>query len=168
MSTNSWNRLKLPKKRKITDAERFPDLNSDQIATKRQSVKKQNTEKSNKKCKKIFTQWLNRHNFNENYWELDIETLNAYLSKFWFEARTVNGEHYTTASLGHICYAINRCLVKHDSDYDIVDSPNFKPSQLAFSDACKELKAMGKGHRKSYPAITPCGKLNNYNLSYFC
>ena len=156
MSTNK-NRLQLSRKRKLSDVERFPDFDSNEIATKREGAKKKNTEKSDKKCEKIFMQWLHHHKFNEAYWEQDVETLNVRLSKFWFEARTVNGDYYTTASLGHICYGLNRCLVKHKSSYNIVDGPELKPSQLAYCDACKELKALGKGHRKGYPSITPKG-----------
>ena len=153
----SKSRLTLKKKRKLSDEERFPDLNDQQISDKRLSVKKANTEKSDKKCEKILTQWLHRHKINENYWDFDIETLNTKLSKFWFEARTTQGDHYTTASLSHIRYGLNRCLSKHGSSYDIVDGTDFKASQLSFADAIKELKQMGKGHRRSYPTITPTG-----------
>ena len=149
---------KLSRKRKLTDAERFPDLNEKDIEDRRNAVKKVNTEKSDKKCKKIFLQWLARHKYYENYWEYDVETLNQRLSKFWFEARTQEGEHYTTASLGHIRYGLNRCLTKHGSTFNIVEGADFKPSQLAYSNATKELKKLGKGHRKSYPAINSTGQ----------
>ena len=51
MSTNK-NRLQLSRKRKLSDVERFPDFDSNEIATKREGVKKKNTEKSDKKCEK--------------------------------------------------------------------------------------------------------------------
>ena len=157
MATNQ-NKSRLSRKRKLSNEERFPDFNVQEIAEKREGVKKANTEKSDKKCEKIFVQWLERHRYNTEYWTENVQTLNDRLSKFWFEARTINGDYYTTASLGHFRYGINRCLVKHGSSYNIVDGPDFKPAQLAYSDACKELKKMGKGYRKSYPTITPKGK----------
>ena len=156
------NKSRLSRKRKLSNEDRFPDYKPEEIAQKREGLKKVNTERSDKKCERIFVQWLERHKYNTDYWTEDMETLNDRLSKFWFEARTVNGDHYTTVSLGHFRYGINRCLVKHGSNYNIVDGTDFKPCQLAYSDACKELKKLGKGHRKSYPAITPKGKCQKY------
>ena len=155
------NRLALPKKRKLTDAERFPDLNESQIQQIRDSTKKANTEKSDKKCEKIFVSWLSRHKYSACYWEYSVQELNEKLGKFWFEARTQTGEQYTTASLSHIRYGINRCLAKKGVDYDIVDGQNFKDSTNRFTDACKQLKAVGKGYRTSYKPISPKGN-NNY------
>ena len=62
MSTNN-NILQISRKRKLSHVERFPDFDSNEIANKREGVKKKNTEKSDKKCEKIFTQWLYYHNF---------------------------------------------------------------------------------------------------------
>ena len=94
------------------------------------------------------------------YCEYDVDTFNQKLSKFWFEARTQDGDYYTTASLGHIRYGINQCLAKHSLTYNIVDGTDFKPSQLVYRDATKEFKKMGKGFHRSYPAIKSLGQNN--------
>ena len=156
------SRLKLAKKRKLSDEERFPNLDETEIKEIRDSTKKINTERSDKKCEKIFVAWLNRHNFEPNYWTYSVEDLNEKLSKFWFEARAQDGSQYTTATLGHIRYGLNRCLSKHESRHDIVDGADFKDSSKAFFDACKKLKDIGKGYRQSYQAITPKG--NDINM----
>ena len=98
---------KLSRKRKLTDKERFSDTDPKDIEEKRKAVQKVNTERSNKKCEKVFVQWLAHHEYNVAYWKENIETLNAYLSKFWFEARTQDGDYYSTATLEHICHGIN-------------------------------------------------------------
>ena len=48
----------LSQKRKLPDTERFPDLVPEVIEQNRKVVKKVNTEKSDKKCEKVFVQWL--------------------------------------------------------------------------------------------------------------
>ena len=77
-----------------------------------------------------------------------------------------DGERYTTASLSHIRYGLNRCLQKRNSTHNIVDRPEFKDSHKAFADACKQLKTLGKGHRKSYKPISNKGIYKNIVL--FC
>ena len=40
---------------------------------------------------------------------------------------------------------------------DLTTDPAFKQSQMAFKDASKELKKIGKGSIKSYPEIAHAG-----------
>ena len=74
------------------------------------------------------------------YWTENVDKLNQRLSKLWFEARTISGDHYTKASLDHFRYGINGWLVKYRSQYNIVDGPEFKPLQLAIVMPVKSLK----------------------------
>lgn len=94
---------------------------------------------------------------HSDYWDLEHKELDELLSKFYFEARTTEGEFYKTASLGNLRYGINRNLAKKEYPYDIVHSPEFTRSSSVFSNACKELKAAGKGNCESYKEITPKG-----------
>ena len=58
------SRLKLNKKKKLSDEERFPNLDSEEIQQICDSTKKINTERSDKKCEKNFISLLSRHKLN--------------------------------------------------------------------------------------------------------
>lgn len=144
-----------PKKKKIKPAdERFVFMNDQQLKEKRDSLQKHNTVKADKKAEKTFMEWLSAQKEDLDYWNFSIQKLDKLLCNFYFEVRTVEGDRYKTASLGALRYGINRMLQKKGYDFDIIHGPEFCRSSSAFSDACKELKAMGKGKRDSYKEIT--------------
>lgn len=159
------------KKRKVVPEEnRFNLMTKNQIKQKRKDLQNHNTIKADKKADKRFTTWLKLKGIHTDYWDLSHQELDELLSSFYFEARTIEGEYYKTASLGNLRYGLNRNLREKDYQYDIVHGPEFAKSSSAFSDACKELKAVGKGERTSYKEIIPSGKykeLNNLTLTTF-
>lgn len=149
-----------PKKRKkqiLPEDQRFNFMTEQEHKKKREDLVNRNTMKADKKADKTFTAWLTQRGIHTDYWDLNAQELDDLLSKFYFEARTVEGDSYKTASLGDLRYGINRNLQKKGFEFDIVHSPEFRKSSSAFSDACKELKAVGKGERKSYKEIIPSG-----------
>lgn len=152
-----------PKKKKkkvvLEDDDRFDFIDDDAYKRKRESLQKTNTIKADKKAHKVFTTWLTVRKLPLDYWNFSVNDLNKHLSKFWFEARTIEGEHYKTTSLGALRYGINHTIQSKDRDIDIVHGSEFKKSSTAFSDACKELKALGKGNREHYKEIIPQGKI---------
>lgn len=132
-------------------------MTDEQHKEKRKDLKNHNTEKADKKAEKVFIAWLQERGIHTDYWDLSVPELDDLLCKFYFEARTEEGENYKTTSLGHLRYGLNRNLHKKGFEFDIVHGTEFKKSTNAFLDACKELKAIGKGDRKSYKEITPKG-----------
>lgn len=149
-----------PKKKKrkvVPETERFNFMSNEQHSEKREKLKPPNTLKANKKADKLFKSWLTQRGIHSDYWDLTASELDDLLCKFYFEVRTIEGEYYKSASLGNLRYALNRNLAAKGYDYDIVHSAEFSKSTSAFSDACKELKAIGKGDRESYKEITPAG-----------
>lgn len=164
-------KLKMPPKRKkkiLEPHERFVFLNNEDLKKKRDDLQEKNTIKADKKAEKTFVNWLIQRGEPADYAALPNKELDALLCKYWFEVRTEEGEFYKTSSLGGLRYGLNRRLQSLGRDIDIVHGPEFKRSSSAFSDACKELKAMGKGERKSYKEITPQGNIKvkvQYSLS---
>lgn len=79
-----------------------------ELEQKREHLKNHNTIKANEKAHRIFTNWLAIRKLDLNYWDFSVEELDKHLTKFWFEARTEEGDHYKTGSLGALRYGINR------------------------------------------------------------
>lgn len=123
-------------------------MNNDQHKEKRAKLVNPNTIKADKKADKVFTAWLVQRGIHTDYWDLTHYELDDLLAKFYFEARTEEGDFYKKTSLGSLRYGINRNLRKKGVDLDIVHGAEFAKSTAAYSDACKELKAVGKGDRE--------------------
>lgn len=144
------------------DENRFVDYDSDGIEQERQKVKRKNTEKSDKKCDKVFVEYLHQTCSdkvpNYEYWNYDPTLLDGILCKFWFAARRQNKDRYTIASLKHLRYGLNRCIKKKGMQFDLLKSECFAKNQQCFDDACKLLKQLGYGVVKHYPEIKPKGK----------
>ena len=66
---------------------------------------------------------------------------------------------YSVNTLRNFKYALNRILRKKGHEFDITQSPSFKPVMDAFNNACKELKENGKGYVNSAEEITEEGKM---------
>lgn len=146
------------KKNIVPVEERFNFLTNNELEKKREDLINENTTKADQKAERVLVKWLQLRGIHTDYWDLSVPELDDLLCKFYFEARTEEGDHYKKSSLGGLRYGINRCLHKKNYEADIVHSPLFAKSSRAFSDACKELKALGKGDRNSYKEITPKGK----------
>lgn len=139
-------------------------MSKTQLNEKRKELQSPNTLKADKKADKLFSKWLQLQGIHTDYWDLPHTELDDLLTSFYFEARTQEGEQYKTSSLGALRYGINRKLREKGYEYDIVHSPEFKKSTAAFMDACKELKAIGKGDREHYKEIEPKGTLKKHFL----
>ena len=111
----------------------------------------------NKKADTCFQSYLATKGHPVEYWLFDEPTLDNILKKFWFEVRTVKGEHYMKGSLENLHYPINHVLHAKGHEFDIVHGDSFIGSQKAFKDACTELKKIGKGVHKSFKRIKPSG-----------
>ena len=93
----------MPHKKQILSTEqRFELTSDDELEKMRQKIANPNTKKANNKAEKAFTNWLQARKYDEQFWLLDEPTLDNYLSKFWFEACTQEGEMYCTSSLENI------------------------------------------------------------------
>lgn len=153
------------KKNIVPVDQRHLNITDEQLQEKREDLKNKNTIKANKKADKVFSMWLRLRGIHTDYWDLSVSELDDILCKFYFEVRTEEGERYKTSSLGGLRYALNRCLHEKGFESDIVHSPQFVKSSKAFSDACKELKALGKGDREHYKEIIPQGNICKSYLS---
>ena len=70
---------------------------------------------------------------------------------------------YKVQSLKGIRYGLKRFLIEKGHTFDIITDGKFRKSQIAFDDACKELKAEGLGYIEPFREISPAGTL----LSHF-
>lgn len=148
-----------------TDTCRHESIEDNRLEEIREGLKKQNTVKSDKKCDKIFVDYLQHRWIDKvpslEYWTYDYALLDTILCKFWFEVRQKNKDRYTVNSLKHLRYALNRNMKKRGHKIDLLTSECFTQNQLAFDDASKLLKKIGYGYVKHYPEIKPSGKLFN-------
>lgn len=148
-------------KNTVPEAEHFQNLNDNDLEELRLGLKNKNTTKSEQKCEKVLMAYLcskpELKDTNLDYWLWEVKDLNYWLSKFWFEVRTAEGNYYRVSSLEHLHYGIKRLLKNYSHEYDITKSESFCKSQKAFSDACKMLKQLGFGYVESYKEIKPTG-----------
>ena len=85
----------MPKRKRISEEQRFGDVDDDFVKEMALAVENPNTCKSDDKCKKIFTKYLLQSGeTEENYWEWTVQKLNSVLSKFWLAARNVEGNYH--------------------------------------------------------------------------
>ncbi|XP_062599882.1 uncharacterized protein LOC134261458 [Saccostrea cucullata] len=112
---------------------------------------------------KIFRTYLQEKGLSTDFESFETSELDSTLSKFYAEARTVNGELYKRSSLFSIRHGLNRHLsVNSQNTRDIIHGVDFRKSQLAFTAATKELKRSGKGGVSHYPPI----EKNDLKLMY--
>lgn len=143
----------------------FGDVSDEHIERKREQYKNNNTRKADKKWEKVFKEFLVENDMSDDFYAFDMETLNKWLGKLWFGARNVKGEHYRANSIKSLKYSLNRSLKSHGKEYDINSSDQFVHSQRAYTDAMKELKALGLGYVVSHKEIIPEGIADfKYNL----
>lgn len=140
----------------------FAEINDEDLEKKREDLKNPNTQKSDKKVDKLFTEyleerWAEKVENNFDYWTYSDDLLDEILCKFWFEARQQNQDRYNISSLKSIRYGVNRNLKRHGRKIDITKSESFTNNQQAFQDACKELKVLGYGFVKHYDEIKTQG-----------
>ena len=164
------------KKRKLSDESQHIVLTDDQLDNKLATGKNINTEKSEKRAHKAFTNFLKQNGASDlDYWLYEEPELDRYLAKFWLGCRKVNTDEasdneqdtdkkeslYSANTLKNFRYSLNRILRSKGHLYDItVKGTSFMKSDEAFKVAQKELKQEGKAEVKSHPEITEDGKEN--------
>ena len=164
-----------PKQRKISDNYQHVVITDNELDKKLQGDKNINTEKSEKRAHKAFTNFLKQHGATDLvYWYFEEPELDNYLAKFWLGCRKINTEDgsdvdeddtvkkdqlYSANTLKNFRYSLNRILHSKGHLFDItVKGTSFKKSDKAFKVAQKELKKEGKAEVKSHPEITEDGK----------
>ena len=156
----------MPKKKNKTAVpieQRFVEISDNELQHLMDELDNKNTKKAGKKCEK---QWLNYLSTEENvpdgdYWLWDEETLNYWLSKYWFEVRTQEGDRYRVSSLEHTHYGMKRLLQRKGHAYGITKSESFSESQKAYQKACKQLKTLGYRYVESYKEENPKASISN-------
>lgn len=154
----------MPCKRSANGTNHFVEVTDDQVKKIRKDQENKNTTKADKKAEKIFTAYVaSKRDLADNveFWTWDEETINKVLSKFWFELRAQDGDHYRVSTMKHIFYGINRVFANHGYKKHLVKDPAFNDAQQAFHDCCSQLKKMGLGYVESYKEITPEGNYNS-------
>ena len=147
---------------------RHQSFSNDEITKKRHKATPDSTLKCNKKWDKVFRDYLSEKDYEcTEYWCYPDEELDTILAKMWFELRSSvkdnegNYIHYTITSLRNLRNALTRELNTHGRYIDLTTDPKFKQSQMAFKDACKELKELGRGVVHHYPEISKAGNTQN-------
>ena len=136
---------------------------SEEIQTVKDSTRKENTEKANKKADRLFVSYLAtcKDVKHLQYWLYEPAELDRILCKFWFKLKMTDGEHYCVSSLKHIRYSLNRLLKEKGHSYSIIKSSQFSKSQQCFDQACSNLKQLGHGYVVPYKEIKPSGQYSH-------
>ena len=168
-------------KRKKEGLDQFVLLSDDDLNKRIKMGKNINTEKSEKKAHKSFTNFLVQLGCADlDYWLFEEPELDRYLAKFWLglrkseeedmsEDETSDGNKkkqlYSANSLRCFRYALNRLLKAKGHGYDItIKGTSFLRSDEAFKVALKELKEEGKAEVQSYPEINEQGNIQFLDL----
>ena len=138
---------------KLLDFQCFENITDDNVQEKHNKVMKRNTVKGEKTAQKQLREYLAFVGESDTkFWEYTCEQLDSHLTKFWFAARleksdpaTGKPKKYKIQSLKTLCYPLKRFLIENNFKHDIIVSQHFQRSQIAFQDACKELKQEGYG-----------------------
>ena len=142
-------------------AKRYKIVTDIDIKNKKEQFKNPNSAANEKKAVKNFQLFLEFNGKNKDFFNFTEPELDEWLAKFYLGARTEKGDYYASGSLHTIRYGLNRALQQFGHSFDITDkkSVSFQASNTAFEIAQKELKNVGKGHRKATPEISPPRKL---------
>ena len=135
------------------------------VAAKHYELQNKNTKKAEKTAQRQLMDYLTEIGCNSNkFWQFDDYDLDRHLSKFWFAARQekpdkITGEpkKYKVQTLKSLRYGLKRFLLENGKTVDIITDGKYRKSQIAFDDACKELKAEGLGFIQPYREISPTG-----------
>ena len=138
---------------------RFVYHTREEIQTKIKASIPANTKRANEKAGRSFRAFLlDRDGVSPADFEnFDKATLDQRLAEYWYGARTLKGEKYTTSSLENLRHSLSRYLRSppHNKPYDIVKDAEFRESHEAFRGALRELKDEGKGAVNHHPEILP-------------
>ena len=132
----------------------FEDITDQYVSEQHAENYNKNTKKGENLAERQFRQYIQMQGLDESdFWDFTPESLNPLLSKFWFAVRqndidpeTEKPKKYKVQSLKTLRYSLNRVFREHGNRYDIITNEKFIPSQIAFNDACKQLKSEGYGY----------------------
>lgn len=150
-------------------AKRFEAISDEQLKQRQHNLQNKNTIDNERKAERLFKEYLKEIGEEDlNFCEFSEEKLDKHLAKFWFAARTQNGQKYKIGSLETIRYSLNRVLKRYGHKFDITkrECTAFAASIKAYEDASTELKQEGKGFTKNYAAVSPEGKNIAINYNY--
>ena len=141
------------------------DISESIVAEKHIKLQNKNTKKGERTAQKQFMEYLKEIGcIQTQFWEFDDCELDRHLSTFWFAARqekvdptTGEAKKYKVQTLKSTRHALKRFLIEQGKKFDITTDPKFRKSQIAFEDACKELKAQGYGYIVPTREISPSG-----------
>lgn len=131
---------------------RFSALDQAEIGKILPDKHSENTNKATKITVRLFRAYLAEKGLPTDFEALDKNELAAILSKFYLEARRVDGEFFKTSSLNNIRACLNRHLKDVNPGLiDINKDTEFSKANVAFRAAKVQLKKAGKGpgHRPS-------------------
>ena len=148
-------------KRKRFDME----ITDERVDSKHIELQNRNTKKAEKTAQRQFMEYLSEIGCSSTeFWTFDETDLDRHLAKFWFAARQekpdkITGEpkKYKVQSLKGLRYGLKRFLIEKGHTFDIISDGKFRKSQIAFDDACKELKSEGLGYIQPFREISPTG-----------
>ena len=150
---------------KLQPKDRFQHVNEEILAEKHVKVQKKNTKKNDKAAERQLKEYLAVKQCDDvDFWNFSKQDLDNHLSHFWFATRqnkvdevTKEPKKYRVQSMKTMRYALNRVLREHGCTFDIITDCEFRKSQIAFSDCCKELKEEGYGFVTPTDEILPEG-----------
>lgn len=141
---------------------RFQLFDDEELQAFQKDLEVKNTIKNEKKVTKCFQEFLEASGEeNLDFWTYEDQKLDALLGKFYFGARTREGELYSLGTMNTFRYALQRVLSKKDRDVNILKrsetNKTFHDSIRKFDDVKVMLKREHKAVVKPTPEITPTG-----------
>ena len=145
---------------------RFAAFSAADLELKRKNSVPASTKKANEKAGRVFNNYLTENAVDKQVHELDSGELASLLGKFYFEARTVNGDLYKCSSLENLRHSLNRYLKQFHPMIDIIKDPEFRAANDDFKAAMSELKDLGRGQVDHYPPLEKSDLQLLYNSSH--
>eukprot|EP00057_Strongylocentrotus_purpuratus_P027202 XP_011681676.1 PREDICTED: uncharacterized protein LOC105446476 [Strongylocentrotus purpuratus] len=133
---------------------RFSALDEAEIGKILPDKHSKNTKKATEITVGIFRAYLAEKGLPTDFEALDKNELAAILSRFYLEARRVNGEFYKYSSLNNIRAGLNRHLKDVNPGLiNITKDTEFSKANVAFRAAQVQLKKAGKGDIEHRPSV---------------
>ena len=154
--------VKLDKKSKKRT---FIEVDETYLKEVHKETQNKNSRKGEKSAQTALIQYLELVNYErKDFWDFPASELNNLLSKFWFAVRqaeldpdTNEPKKYKVQSLKTLRYSLNRVCKERGMKHNIIFGTDFTECQVAFDDACKQLKSQGYGYVTPTQEIKPQG-----------
>ena len=109
----------------------------------------ENTKKSTNNWIRVYKHWANERGVNQNLEELDTESMDEILTRFYAEIRKPNGQEYEPDSLRVMQGSINRYLVEKGFTKNIINDQEFVKSRKVLEGKAKLLRQQGMGKKRN-------------------